>query len=78
MINKTRAIARKYGPKIGAAVVTLPFTALSFAQETGAGATGSAAVNGAKADMETVALAVLGCMVAIWAIYKVIGMFGRR
>ncbi|MDN4590217.1 hypothetical protein DBA29_17125 [Xenophilus aerolatus] len=34
MFEKTRAIARKYGPKATVAAMTLPFTLASFAQST--------------------------------------------
>lgn len=79
MFAKTRAVAQKYGPKLGAAALALPFTVMTWAQEAGTpGAAGKTAVDGAKADMQTVGLALLGLAVAIWAIMKVVAMFGRR
>ncbi|GAH91995.1 unnamed protein product [marine sediment metagenome] len=78
MIETTRAIARKYGPRIGAAALALPFTVLSFAQDASPGAAGKTQVDATKADGLLVAGAVLAMVVAIWGVYKIIGLFGRR
>ncbi|BEP55059.1 hypothetical protein GmRootV118_23030 [Variovorax sp. V118] len=79
MLAKTRAVAQKYGPKIGAAALTLPFTVLTFAQEAGSpGSIGKTQVDQSKADMLLVAGALLLLAVAVWGTMKIVGMFGRR
>lgn len=79
MLAKTRAVAQKYGPKIGAAALTLPFTVLTFAQTAGSpGSIGKTQVDESKADMLLVAGALLLLAVAVWGTMKIIGMFGRR
>lgn len=78
MIETTRAVARKYGPRIGAAALALPFTALSFAQETSIAQQAKAKVDSGLGDLLIVAGAMALLAVGVWAAMKVVGMFGRR
>lgn len=78
MLATTRAVAQKYGPKIGAAVLVLPFTALSFAQETSIANQAKAKVDSGASDLLIVAGAMALLAVGVWAAMKVVGMFGRR
>lgn len=50
----------------------------AHAQATDPATVATAAVTGAQTTGTTVALAILGMVVAIWAIFKVIAFFGRK
>jgi hypothetical protein len=77
MIETTRAVARKYGPRIGAAALALPFSVLSFAQDTGVVAQAKAKVEGGGTDLVTVGGAMVLAAVGIWAVMKIVGLFRR-
>lgn len=63
MLEKTRAVAQKYGPKLGAVVLMASTSAVAFAAE--ADIDGQITTSGAK--MAGYATAVVGIMVTFWA-----------
>jgi hypothetical protein len=77
MIETTRAVARKYGPRIGAAALTLPFTLLTFAQDSSVAQQAKTKVEGGGTDLGLVAGAIVLVAVATWAIMKIVGLFRR-
>lgn len=78
MLATTRAVAQKYGPKVGAAALMLPFTLMSWAQESTVATQAKAEVDKGKADLLLIAGGMALLAVAVWAAMKVVGMFGRR
>lgn len=75
----TRNVARKFGAKVAVASAGLFASIAALAQTAGgAEAAATAAVTGAQTTGVNVALAILGMVVAIWAIFKIIGFFGRK
>lgn len=71
-------VARRYGARIAAGASAAFLSLAAFAQATDPSTVATAAVDGAKTTGTTVALAILGMVVAIWAIFKVIAFFGRK
>lgn len=68
MIEKTRAIVRKFGPKLAA----VPAGALVLVGQVHAAVPEevTAAVDGAKTDLLTAIGAVIAAMVAVWGLRK--------
>lgn len=74
----TRNVARKFGAKVAVASAGLLASLGALAQAVDTTGVATAAVTGAQTSGVAVAMAILGMVVAIWAIFKIIAFFGRK